>query len=94
MAVVYILFSNELNRYYIGSCYDLRSRLKEHREKKYAASYTTKVSDWEVFFLLENLSYSQARNIENHIKKMKSRGYIVNLSRYPEMKLKLIRKYS
>ena len=35
----------------------------------------------------------QALAIEKHIKKMKSKIYIENLTRYPEMSNKLIKKY-
>ncbi len=94
MAVVYILFSNILDRYYVGSCNDFKSRLEDHIAKKYVSSFTAKSDDWKVFLEIENLSYAQARKIENHIKCMKSRVYIENLNRYAEMKLKLIRKYS
>jgi len=32
--------------------------------------------------------------IEGHIKGMKSKNYIVNLAKYPEMVTKLLEKYS
>lgn len=37
---------------------------------------------------------TQAMQVEKHIKSMKSRIYIENLKRYPEMIIKLIEKYS
>jgi hypothetical protein len=35
-------------------------------------------------------TFTQARRIENHIKRMKSRKYIMNLKTYPEMMEKLL----
>jgi putative endonuclease len=35
-----------------------------------------------------------AGKIEIHIKKMKSRSYLINLSKYPEIGQKLITKFS
>ncbi len=35
-----------------------------------------------------------AGKIENHIKKMKSKKYIKDLKKYPEIAQKLIKKYS
>ncbi len=93
MADVYILYSKRADKYYIGSCDDLSVRLKQHVEKIFANSFTTKWSDWELFFAIKNLEYEQARNIEQHIKKMKTRTYYSNLKKYPEMGLRLVEKY-
>lgn len=85
MASVYILYSVELDRYYTGSCKFLEKRLEEHNNKTYLDSYTAKASDWVLFLSINNLGYSQARGIEEHIKRMKSKKYIENLKRYPEI---------
>lgn len=93
MAYVYILYSVQLDKYYTGSCVDLEQRFEEHLSKKYIDSYTVKAGDWILFFSIGGLEYSQARNIELHIKKMKSRRYIENLKLYPEISNELIEKY-
>jgi putative endonuclease len=94
MASVYILYSNKLDRFYTGSCKEFQFRFKEHLDKVHANSFTTKTDDWQLFILIENLSYSQARSMESHIKKMKSKVYIQNLLKYPEIVTKLKAKYS
>ena len=94
MAFVYILYSQKINRYYVGSCINLSERLMEHRTGKYEKSYTTKPNDWQLFYFIPDLDYKQARLIENHLKKMKSKKYIENLSKYQEISLKLIQLYS
>ncbi len=73
MAAVYILYSKSRNNCYIGSCLNLDERLEDHKSKKYADSFTRMADDWELFYCVMDLEYKQARNIENHIKKMKSR---------------------
>ncbi len=93
MAAVYILFSEELNRYYVGSCIDISERFSEHLDGKYMDSYTAKAGDWILYYALSGLQYKQARLIENHIKKMKSRQYIENLKKYSEISKKLIELY-
>jgi putative endonuclease len=40
------------------------------------------------------MTIEQAHKIENHIKKMKSKKYIENLKKYPEISLRLLQKYS
>ena len=92
MASVYILYSKTLDRFYIGSCNEFSIRLQQHLNKNYVDSFTAKANDWVVFYVVENLSYQQARLIEAYIKKMKSKVYIRNLKEYPEIMAKLIAK--
>ena len=89
MASVYVLYSNKLDRFYIGSCKEFQFRFEQHLSKVYTGGFTSRADDWQLFLLMEDLSYSRARAIERHIKKMKSREYIQNLMRYPGMINKL-----
>lgn len=93
MADVYILYSLKLNKYYIGSCFNFKNRLNEHLCKEYENSFTSKADDWILDFKIEDLDYKQARLIEQHIKKMKSRKFIADLKKYPEIVERLILKY-
>lgn len=90
---LYIIIS-ELNKFYVGNCINLNERLEEHRTKKYEDSFTTLAEDWELFLAMNELEGTIARKIENHIKAMKSKIYIQNLKKYPEMQSKLILKFS
>ena len=94
MATVYILHSNQLRKFYIGSCENLDNRLIQHRAKSFKNSFTSLAEDWEVFYQISDLNYDQARKIEMHIKKMKLKNYIENIKRFPEIMEKLIAKYS
>ena len=93
MASVYILYSQTLNRYYTGSCLDLEDRFKDHINKSDATSFTAKADDWTLFHRIDNLEYKQAREIEAHIKRMRSKKYIENLKTYPELNSKLIDRF-
>ncbi|RFC53177.1 GIY-YIG nuclease family protein [Brumimicrobium aurantiacum] len=93
MASVYILFSKEIDKFYIGSCNNLTQRLWEHNNKIYKNAFTGKANDWILFYSYENLDYQIARKIEQHIKNMKSRIYYSNLVKYSEIMEKLIDKY-
>ena len=85
MATVYILHSIKLNKYYTGSCNDITQRMEQHLSKSYGSAHTKNTEDWEIYLMIENLEYQQARQIESHIKKMKSKIYIENLLKYPEI---------
>ena len=62
--------------------------------KVYPRSFTSLSDDWQLFLLIENLTYTQARAIEKHIKNMHSKIFIQNLMKYPEMVSRLKQKYS
>ena len=93
MAYVYIIYSKKVDKYYTGSCLDLSERLMHHNNHIFDDSYTRISDDWELYFSFSGLAYQQARKIEQHIKRMKSRQYIENLKKYPEIVNKLIAKY-
>lgn len=94
VAAVYILYSEKLSRFYTGSCKEILFRLQDHLDKVYTGSFTANSDDWQLFVLIDDLTYAQARAIESHIKKMKSRIFIENLAKYPEMIIKLRQRYS
>lgn len=91
--IVYILESKKLNRFYIGYTTNLNTRLLFHKNAE-NKKFTAKANDWIVFFTLECKTKAQAMAIEIHIKKMKSRTYILNLLKYPEISEKLLLKYN
>ena len=94
MATFYILYSPSIDRFYIGSCTDFELRLKRHFEKTFDKAFTRQANDWETFIKIDNLDMQLARKIESHVKKMKSKQYIKNLVKHPEIISNLIEKYS
>ena len=93
MACVYILYSLEINSYYVGSCLNFNNRFKEHLNHYREKAFTCRANDWIEFLKIEDLDYQQSRLIELHIKKMKSRVYIENLKLYPELRERLLNQY-
>ena len=93
MATVYILHSDSIDKYYIGSCENLEQRIKEHLQGDFEKSFTKRAKDWKLYLKIEDLGYQQSRAIEQHIKNMKSKVYIENLAKYPELRNKLVLRY-
>ena len=91
---VYILFSTQLDRFYTGlTSLAVQERLENHLNKKYGKlNFTQKANDWVLHHHFQCEDFSQARKIEIHIKKMKSKIYILNLKKYPEIQAKLLVK--
>ncbi|MGB5982101.1 MAG: GIY-YIG nuclease family protein [Nonlabens sp.] len=90
----YILYSVSIDRFYSGSCRDFKERLEQHKSGFFTNSYTAKAGDWEVHLEIQNLGYEQARMMELHIKRMKSKISFENLRNYPEMVERLKQKYA
>jgi putative endonuclease len=89
----YILYSPVLDKFYIGETENLEARLAQHRTGFIAIAYTKQTADWEIYHAIECRSRSQARAIERHIKRMKSRVFIRNLRKYPEISERLLATY-
>jgi putative endonuclease len=82
----YVLYSKSIDRYYIGYTSDPEERLRLHNSGYFGRkSYTHRTSDWEMFLLIPCQTVHQAVFIESRIKKMKSRQYIKNLKRHPNL---------
>ena len=92
MHQVYILFSEKLNRFYTGYTFDLKTRMEFHANAE-NRKFTHNATDWELFLIIDCDSKSQGLAIEKHIKSMKSKVYIENLGKYPEIIEKLKTQY-
>jgi putative endonuclease len=85
MNEVYILYSIKLDKYYIGQTTDLKKRLLQHNDPN--SPYSTKGGQpWEVFLTMDCSSIQHAIKLERHIKKMKSKKFILDLKKYPELR--------
>lgn len=95
MMTCYILYSPNLSKYYVGvTLEDVNSRLEKHNESTYGIHFTSQTSDWELYLEIICNCKTQMLRIEKHIKRMKSKVYIENLKKYPEMIEKLMDKYT
>jgi putative endonuclease len=93
MASVYIIFSDSLRKFYIGYTTDtIEIRLEKHNNKFYQNKYTANGIPWVLFLEIKCVSTKHAIKVEKSIKSMKSKIYIQNLKKYPEMVIKLKEK--
>lgn len=75
--IVYILFSETKNRYYIGFSSSLETRIIRHNQK--SKGFTGNVNDWKIVYTEKYLTKEEARNRELKIKSWKSRIKIQEL---------------
>ncbi|TDS12854.1 putative endonuclease [Maribacter caenipelagi] len=71
----YIIYSQTLDRYYIGCTENIEERLERHI-KGNGSTYTKKVKDWVLKWQRNFETRSEAVSFELLIKKKKSRKYI------------------
>ncbi|NBC06385.1 MAG: GIY-YIG nuclease family protein [Bacteroidetes bacterium] len=91
---VYILYSQKLDRFYVGqTALPPEQRLEEHNSARNENSFTTRGIPWTLFLTIACDSRGHAKDVEQHIKRMKSKAYICNLKRYPEMRQKLAARF-
>ena len=77
MFTVYILFSEKLNKFYIGFTGDLNSRIVRHNQG--GKSFTGKTNDWKIVYSEEFEEKTAAMSREKQIKGWKSRKMIEKL---------------
>ena len=74
MAACYILYSHEIEKFYIGATHeDVDARIEKHNKNTYGNHrFTATANDWELFLLIPTYNYQMAIRIERKIKSMKS----------------------
>jgi putative endonuclease len=89
----YIIHSDKLNRYYVGSTQDeVTSRIEKHNNASYGRrKFTASANDWKLILFIHAIDFAHAVRIERKIKSMKSSKYIQNLISYPDLVEKLTR---
>jgi putative endonuclease len=76
MYYVYVLYSERLARYYVGSTDNLEKRLLEHNSRK--NKYTRVGTPWILVRHFECASRSEAMRLENTIKKRGIKRFLNN----------------
>ncbi|PBQ33667.1 endonuclease [Sphingobacteriaceae bacterium] len=93
MHFVYVIFSQNTNKFYIGETPDVLTRLAFHNDIGKNTNSTKSGIPWEIFWFLEVGDRSLARRIETHLKKMKSKKYLEDLKKHPSISENLVEKY-
>ena len=77
MFKVYILYSSQIDQYYVGHTQDIEDRLMRHNSGRSLS--TKKGKPWILMYTESFDTRSEAMIREKAIKKMKSRAYIEQL---------------
>ena len=74
MYFLYIIYSNSLNKFYIGYSADIKERINRHNT--YHKGFTGKANDWKLTYSEAYSSKKEAYARERQIKQWKSRKRI------------------
>ena len=77
MHYTYILYSQTLDRYYIGATKDISKRIEKHLQSK--RGFTSKAKDWELKYSEAFETRSEALQRERQIKSWKNRKLLEQL---------------
>ena len=77
MALTYILYSEKIDKYYIGACENMERRLYEHNIGH--SKFTSTGVPWILKYSETYPALQEAKQRERKIKAMKSRKYIEDL---------------
>ena len=77
--ITYILYSEKIDKYYVGVTEDLSLRLERHNMGW--GKFTRKGIPWKIVYYEEHGSKTEAIKREREIKKKKSRKYIEEIIR-------------
>ena len=73
----YILYSNSIDKFYIGHTSDIQERIRKHNSNH--KGFTGHKNDWQLAYFEEYDSKSEAYERERQVKSWKSRAKIISL---------------
>ena len=93
MYSVYVLYSKNYDKYYVGHSNDTDRRLKEHNDRD-GNRYTTKYIPWKLLFVLDvSKDRGKAIKLEKFIKAQKSKAFILRFISERELQESLIQRF-
>jgi putative endonuclease len=94
MHYLYIIYSDSLDKYYVGETPDVEIRLAQHNNHYFKTNFTKSANDWKLSTKHEYRNRREALFLEKFMKKMKSRLFIEKIIAKPEILVDLLKKYS
>ncbi|MFD0798818.1 GIY-YIG nuclease family protein [Maribacter chungangensis] len=76
MHYLYILYSEKIDKYYIGESPDIVNRLEQHNSHYFEKAFTKAADDWEIIVSEKLNNKGDAVYLEKFIKRMKSKTFI------------------
>ena len=85
MHFLYVIYSKEVDKFYVGETKDPVERLKLHNRHYFKKGFSKIADDWEIVLTFECNSRKDALFLEKFIKQMKSKKFIHKLIKKPNI---------
>jgi len=92
MHFVYIIYSNCVDKFYVGETADVENRLILHKSGKFKGAFTKIAHDWRIVLEFECENREDALFLESFIKRMKSRKFIEKITQTPSILYDILEK--
>jgi putative endonuclease len=92
-AVVYIIYSEKLDKFYIGKSENYSQRIMIHNSDE-NEKWSKAGRPWKDFLVVSCISFKQAGKVERYIKAQKSRKYILSLKERPDYIANLLGRFA
>lgn len=80
--VVYIIYSEKLDKFYVGKSENFEQRIMIHNSDE-NEKWSKAGRPWIEYLIIDCKSFTQAGKIERYIKAQKSKKYVVSLKEKP-----------
>lgn len=90
---VYILYSKQLDRYYVGETENVDVRVDQHNAHLFRGAFTKQATDWALCTTSECRDRVHARAVEAYIKARKRRAYIEHVIADADLRIRLAKKF-
>ena len=92
MHYLYIIYSETIDKYYVGETPNIEIRLTQHNNHYFKTNFTKAADDWKALLEYSCPTKAEALFLEKFIKKMKSRVFIEKVVRNPEILSDILQK--
>ena len=82
---LYIIYSEAIDKYYVGETYDLEKRIEMHNTHSYKRAFTKAADDWYLKLAFNCKNREDALFLERFIKRMKSKKFIQKVILNPDI---------
>ena len=90
---VYIIYSESLDKYYIGETENLSIRIEQHNQHFFKGAFTSIGQDWKLKWSIEVENREIARGIELFLKKQKSKHFIIRFLNSKEIQNSILSRF-
>lgn len=94
MHYLYIIYSDTLDKYYVGETPDVEFRLAQHNNHYFKTNFTKSADDWILSLKCRCQNRQEALFLEKFIKRMKSKVFIEKIIDDPEILVELLKRNS